>query len=89
MGESSNLQIASSMASDKSSELCRDKSEQSNQKWKLEIKIQIPGAKRRSMASRRSATIRTKAPGAGRRRHLTSDIPSLTEPARQLVVSAL
>ena len=60
-------EIPSSIASssDKSSELCRDKSEQPMRGFQINSKIiksnSNSGAKRRAMASRRSATIHTKA----------------------------
>lgn len=60
-------EIPSSMtsSSDKSSELCRDKSEQPMRGFQINSKIiksnSNSGAKRRAMASRRSATIHTKA----------------------------
>lgn len=56
-------EIPSSMtsSSDKSSELCRDKSEQPIINSKIRKSKSNSGAKRRAMASRRSATIHTKA----------------------------
>ena len=56
-------EIPSSVASssDKSSELCRDKSEQPIIKSKIRKSNSNSGAKRRAMASRRSATVYTQA----------------------------